>query len=111
MEEGCKHLFLVGGFGESRYLRKVVESRLLAAGHTCSAHVTSDPYSKPVADGAVVWYGHNSVTSRAARMSYGITVQVIYDPKNPEHQCRKPYRDVTGLCMVDGMWFEIAKKV
>ncbi|CAE6471138.1 unnamed protein product [Rhizoctonia solani] len=110
MERGCKHLFLVGGFGESRYLRKVVESELLAAGHSCSVHVTNDPYAKAVADGAVVWYGHNSVTSRATRMSYGVTIQVKYDPYDPEHQGRKSYLDATGQYKVHGVWSEIAKK-
>ncbi|KDN42668.1 hypothetical protein RSAG8_06625, partial [Rhizoctonia solani AG-8 WAC10335] len=94
MERGCKHLFLVGGLGESRYLRKVIESKLLAAGHICSVHVTNDPYAKPVADGAVVWYGHN----------------MEYDPYDPEHRGRKSCLDATGQHTVHGVWCEIAKK-
>ncbi|KEP47847.1 putative heat shock 70 kDa protein 12A [Rhizoctonia solani 123E] len=43
-------------------------------------------------------------------MSYGIAVQVAYDPHNPEHQGRNLHLDATGQYMVSGEWFEVAKK-
>ncbi|KAF8748621.1 ATP binding [Rhizoctonia solani] len=69
MDKGCEHVLLVGGFGESLYLRKMVNSHF--SGARCSITVTSDPNAKAVADGSVLWCAKRTVVSRATRMAYG----------------------------------------
>ncbi|KAG8777654.1 hypothetical protein FRC15_011216 [Serendipita sp. 397] len=72
-----QHLLLVGGFGESPYLRDQLK---LKFGERGTQVVTVDePSRKAAADGAVIWYLTQLVEGRAARFDYGIYSGEIYD--------------------------------
>ncbi|KDQ18318.1 hypothetical protein BOTBODRAFT_28735 [Botryobasidium botryosum FD-172 SS1] len=65
-----QYLLLVGGFGESPYLRKRLQDGPGSSGIkvTIADHATS----KAVADGAVIWFVRHAVTARATRYAFGI---------------------------------------
>ncbi|KAF8603201.1 hypothetical protein BDV93DRAFT_493856 [Ceratobasidium sp. AG-I] len=100
-----KHLLLVGGFGESLYLRKKLS--LAFASYGCEPTIIEDSTSKAAADGAVIWAAKRAVVGRATRVSYGTIVRVRYDPFNPEHRGRKITRGIAGYDGVVGKWSEI----
>ncbi|KAH7320553.1 hypothetical protein B0J17DRAFT_772977 [Rhizoctonia solani] len=87
---------LVGGFGESLYLRSVVNSKFSGNNSRCSVTVTSDPNAKAVADGSVLWSMKRTVVSRATRMAYGVPISVPYNPDNAAHLGRDPMMDDDG---------------
>jgi hypothetical protein len=61
---------------------------------------------KAVADGAVAWYIRRSVTGRATRFAYGISVTRLYDPSDWRHNGRSdPEGDAIKRC-----WSEIVDK-
>ncbi|KEP49235.1 heat shock 70 kDa protein 12A [Rhizoctonia solani 123E] len=108
MEAGCQHILLVGGFGESLYLRREVMSRF--EGKDCSVTVTNDPNAKAVADGSVIWGAKRSVIARATRKAYGIQVLTPYDQNNVEHRGRKTIVECDGVKKVVGCWSQIVDK-
>ncbi|KAG8815670.1 hypothetical protein FRC19_000896 [Serendipita sp. 401] len=83
-----QHLILVGGFGESPYLREKLKCIL---GERGTEVVTiEEPSKKAAADGAIVWYLTELVEGRAARFDYGMPVGAIYDTTlhgNHEDKC------------------------
>ncbi|KDQ12540.1 hypothetical protein BOTBODRAFT_146727 [Botryobasidium botryosum FD-172 SS1] len=70
----AKYLFLVGGFGDSPYLRHALKSR--SAISNISLTVTKDSNAKAVADGAVIWFAKSAVTGRATRSAFGTDVSI-----------------------------------
>ncbi|CCO29727.1 Heat shock 70 kDa protein 12A [Rhizoctonia solani AG-1 IB] len=108
MDKGCEHVLLVGGFGESLYLRNVVNSNF--SGARCSVTVTSDPNAKAVADGSVLWCAKRTVVSRATRMAYGIEVLTPYDRNNVQHCGRTTSMQLDGIEKVSGFWSQIVSK-
>ncbi|KAF8722456.1 ATP binding, partial [Rhizoctonia solani] len=108
MDKGCEHVLLVGGFGESLYLRKMVNSHF--SGARCSITVTSDPNAKAVADGSVLWCAKRTVVSRATRMAYGIEILTAYDRNNVDHCGRKTSIQLDGIEKVSGFWSQIVSK-
>ncbi|KAJ1303704.1 hypothetical protein OPQ81_008129 [Rhizoctonia solani] len=106
MDQGCEHILLVGGgFGESQYLRNIVNSQF--AGPRCSVTVTSDPNAKAVADGSVLWCVKHNVVSRATRMAYGVAIVTPYDRNNVEHCGRQTTVHFDGVEKVSGFWSQI----
>ncbi|KAJ1299641.1 hypothetical protein OPQ81_002630 [Rhizoctonia solani] len=105
MESGCQHILLVGGFGDSPYLRRIINSEFAAAG--CPVTVTNDPNAKAVADGSVLWCAKRSVVARATRMAYGIQVVTPYDRNNAEHCGRRTVVECDGVEKVVGLWSQI----
>ncbi|KDQ12455.1 hypothetical protein BOTBODRAFT_134607 [Botryobasidium botryosum FD-172 SS1] len=69
-----QYLLLVGGFGESPYLRQKLQDGPGSNGIrvTIADHATS----KAVADGAVIWFVRHVVTARATRYAFGINILV-----------------------------------
>ncbi|KAJ1303479.1 hypothetical protein OPQ81_011666 [Rhizoctonia solani] len=59
----CKHILLVGGFGDSLFLRKSLIDEFGRDG--CTVNIANDSTAKAVADGAVIWCAKLSVISRA----------------------------------------------
>ncbi|THH08786.1 hypothetical protein EW145_g2475 [Phellinidium pouzarii] len=58
----------------------------LVGGFSAMSPALTDKHSaKAVADGAISFYLDQFVTSRVARLSYGIPIHCDYDPKNTEH--------------------------
>ncbi|CUA68940.1 hypothetical protein RSOLAG22IIIB_08194 [Rhizoctonia solani] len=108
MEPDCQHILLVGGFGESLYLRRIVMSEFEGKG--CSVTVTNDPNAKAVADGSVIWGAKRSVIARATRMAYGIQMIAPYDQKNDDHRGRPTVVECDGVEKVVGLWSQIVDK-
>ncbi|CAE6410887.1 unnamed protein product [Rhizoctonia solani] len=98
------HILLVGGFGESPFLRQQLKQRFEPAG--CDVTTTSDQASKAVADGTIIWYASNIVMKRTPQYSYGIEVLVPYNPRTQEHKRRATVKWPTGT-YVNGSWSQI----
>jgi len=103
-----KHILLVGGFGDSPYLRQTLLSEFNSAG--CQVTVANDATSKAVADGAVIWCAKLSVTSRATRVPYGVEINDPYDSKDADHAGRTVHRHDAGYDYVTGKWSQIVGK-
>ncbi|KAG9045781.1 hypothetical protein FS842_001106 [Serendipita sp. 407] len=70
----AEYLILVGGFGESPYLRNHL--KCIFEGRGTEVVTVEEP-----SDGAVIWYLTELVEGRAARFDYGIIHGVIYDAR------------------------------
>lgn len=70
------HLLLVGGFGESPYLRK----RLWECFDEFGTEVVTirEPSKKAAAEGALLWFNRQFVRARAVRFTYGLQVSATY---------------------------------
>ncbi|CCO31393.1 hypothetical protein BN14_05434 [Rhizoctonia solani AG-1 IB] len=94
------YILLVGGFGDSPYIRSEFKKRYEPRGSQVT--LTNDSASKAVADGAVIWSTLSSVYSRAPRYSFGTDASRTYLPFIHDRQGRAPYTCVTGEEMVSG---------
>ncbi|KAG8737712.1 hypothetical protein FRC10_007911 [Ceratobasidium sp. 414] len=83
------YMLLVGGFGDSLFLRQAFKNRYEPQG--CQVTLTNDSTSKAVAEGAVIWNAVSSVIGRAPRLSFGIEVAVPNDPMSTEFRGRQVY--------------------
>jgi len=101
-----KYLLLVGGFGDSPYLRGEVRRNFCERSEIIIANGST---GKAVADGAVAWYIRRSVTGRATRFAYGVEVLHPYEPSDFRHGRRKVRRNFDGD-YVEGIWNEIVAK-
>ncbi|KAG8755537.1 hypothetical protein FRC14_003960 [Serendipita sp. 396] len=97
-----KHLILVGGFGESPYLRLRFEEEFASQGTDV---ITDEEPSKKAAayvspthiifphlshsEGAVMWYIKQMVTAHVARFTIGASILVLFNPANAEHWKRR----------------------
>ncbi|KAG8752842.1 hypothetical protein FRC14_006668 [Serendipita sp. 396] len=92
-----KYLILVGGFGESPFLRSrfeqefgsqgtdivtVEEPSKKAAAYVSPTHRTFPNLS--YSEGAVMWYSKQMVSARVARFTIGTEILVLFDPANAE---------------------------
>ncbi|KAG8679848.1 hypothetical protein FRC08_016699, partial [Ceratobasidium sp. 394] len=102
------YILLVGGFGDSPYIRQEFKRRYEPQG--CQVTLTNDSTSKAVADGAVIWSLTSSVVGRAPRASFGIEVNLLYDSTSLEFQGRSTYICPSGYTRVNGGWGQIVKK-
>ncbi|CAE6466496.1 unnamed protein product [Rhizoctonia solani] len=101
----CKHILLVGGFGDSLFLRRSLTEEFGKNG--CTVNIANDSTAKAVADGAVIWCGKLSVISRATRMPYGVEINDPYNPREPSHTSRPVHRHDAGYDYVTGKWSQI----
>ncbi|PVF93799.1 hypothetical protein CPB86DRAFT_767082 [Serendipita vermifera] len=85
-ERKVQHILLVGGFGESPYLRRRLRDSFASRGS--EVVVVDQPSKKAAAEGAVVWYLKQLVSSRAARYAVGTDINRPYDSANPQHRER-----------------------
>ncbi|KAH7336871.1 hypothetical protein B0J17DRAFT_446061 [Rhizoctonia solani] len=102
------YVLLVGGFGDSQYVRNEFKKRYEPRGSKIT--LTNDSTSKAVADGAVIWSTLSSVYSRAPRYSFGTDASILYDPFAHARQGRVAYTAVSGEEMVSGTWSQIVQK-
>ncbi|KAG8759784.1 hypothetical protein FRC11_001447, partial [Ceratobasidium sp. 423] len=102
------YILLVGGFGDSPYLRQEFTKRYES--QKCSLVATNDSTSKAVADGAVLWYTAQRVVSRRPRHSFGIETLVAYDHNDPDHQGRKGLSCTLACATVPGRWNNLVRK-
>lgn len=94
--EGCrvKHILVVGGFGESPYLRKKLTEWYEAQGIKI---ITADePSKKAVAEGAALFYIKDFVVARATRFDFGIQTTRKLSSNSESALGRKVYRAVDG---------------
>ncbi|QRV92559.1 hypothetical protein RhiJN_20577 [Ceratobasidium sp. AG-Ba] len=102
------NLLLVGGFGDSPFLRQQLMDQYQPLG--CHITLTNESASKAVADGALIWNNISSVTGRAPRFSFGVRTTERYDPSSPEHQGRNVWFSAAGHQIVSGHWSQIVEK-
>ncbi|PVF93793.1 hypothetical protein CPB86DRAFT_789737 [Serendipita vermifera] len=81
-----EHLLLVGGFGESPFLRHKLKTEFGSKG---TQVVTVEQSSKKAAvEGGIIWYLKQLVCARAARFPIGMQVWRKYNDRLPEHRER-----------------------
>jgi len=97
-------LLLVGGFGESPYLRNRIRTGTETRG--ISVTIANGPTAKAVADGAVVWSIKGAVTARATRFAYGNEITVSAEPMEGEKIGRTVVAGPSGP-RIEGGWSEI----
>ncbi|CAG7852396.1 SubName: Full=Uncharacterized protein {ECO:0000313/EMBL:CCA75659.1} [Serendipita indica DSM 11827] len=90
-----KYLLLVGGFGESPYLKSRLND--LFGGQGIEIVTVEQPTKKAAAEGAVIWYLKNMVRARVARETYGTDVRAIYNALLHGERSHKVERAVDGL--------------
>ncbi|KAH7325278.1 hypothetical protein B0J17DRAFT_681749 [Rhizoctonia solani] len=100
-----KYIFLVGGFGSSKYLRQCVEKEFKPRG--IQVLFLDDVYGKAASDGSVIWHIKQRVVGRAARRAFGIKVMEPYNPNLPEHRHRSLVKLANGINHVSGKWSQI----
>ncbi|ORY74760.1 hypothetical protein BCR35DRAFT_333300 [Leucosporidium creatinivorum] len=89
-EVKAKHMLVVGGYGESSYLKNVLREKYGPQGIQI---VSSDePSKKAVAEGAVIWLVKRLVkrlvVARSVRSTFGIALVYPYNNSNEEHLSR-----------------------
>ncbi|CEL62429.1 Heat shock 70 kDa protein 12A OS=Homo sapiens GN=HSPA12A PE=1 SV=2 [Rhizoctonia solani AG-1 IB] len=102
------HILLVGGFGDSPYLRNEFKKQYEPQGSQITR--TNDSTSKAVADGAVIWSIVNSVSSRAPRYSFGTICARVALPWIGDHKGRRMYLGANGFPMIPGAWSQVVHK-
>ncbi|KAF8606751.1 hypothetical protein BDV93DRAFT_468343 [Ceratobasidium sp. AG-I] len=103
---GVSYILLVGGFGESPYLREQLKARFGSVG--CQVATTNEATSKAVADGALIWHCVSSVVSRAPRSSYGI--EIMIPMTNAKEHRGRPQVKWPSATFVKGAWSQIVTK-
>ncbi|KAG8772201.1 hypothetical protein FRC20_002802 [Serendipita sp. 405] len=90
-----RHILLVGGFGESPFLRKRLSEAFSREG--TEIVTIEEPSKKAAAEGAAIWFSKQLVKARAARYTFGINSGVPFnEEKHREHQGRS-YMDAAGI--------------
>ncbi|KDQ09315.1 hypothetical protein BOTBODRAFT_37228 [Botryobasidium botryosum FD-172 SS1] len=102
-----KHLLLVGGFGESKYLRQKLAKNAGALG--VEVTLISESTSKAVADGGVIWFAKHAVSARATRYAFGLEVVGRAKSTDIQEKGRIQMHTPTGV-KVPGVWSEIVPK-
>ncbi|CAE6494723.1 unnamed protein product [Rhizoctonia solani] len=100
-----KYIFLVGGFGSSKYLRQCVEKEFKPRG--IQVLFLDDVYGKAASDGSVIWHIKQRVVGRAARRYFGLKIMEPYNPNLPEHRHRSSFKLPNGISHVSGKWSQI----
>ncbi|EUC56804.1 heat shock 70 kDa protein 12A, putative [Rhizoctonia solani AG-3 Rhs1AP] len=103
-----KYIFLVGGFGSSKYLRRCVENEFRPLG--IQVLFLDDTYGKAASDGSIIWYIKQRVVGRAARRSFGLKIMEPYNPNLPEHRHRSLVKLANGINHVPGKWSQIIER-
>jgi hypothetical protein len=103
-----KHIILVGGFGDSPYLRSRFQSNSRFKG--AEVILANNSTAKAVAEGAVIWNIQHSVTARAVRFAYGLENFPLYNSKDPSQVGRQRLSTVNRGWIVDHVWLSLVKK-
>ncbi|CAE6368516.1 unnamed protein product [Rhizoctonia solani] len=102
------YILLVGGFGDSPYLRREFQRHYEPRG--CQISLVNDSTSKAVADGAILWKFAQRPQARTSRFSWGIETSITLDPDDPDHQNRKDMSSALGWKVVSGRWKCLLRK-
>ncbi|PVF92761.1 hypothetical protein CPB86DRAFT_877647 [Serendipita vermifera] len=81
-----RHLLLVGGFGESPYLRTKITEEFRPLG--TEVIVVDQPSKKAAAEGAIIWNLKRAVALRVCRFTLGIRMDTVYNHDLQEHRDR-----------------------
>ncbi|KAF8695760.1 ATP binding, partial [Rhizoctonia solani] len=100
VDQHITHILLVGGFGDSPYLREQFKKRYEPQGSQITR--TNDSTSKAVADGAVIWNIVNSVSSRAPRYSFGVICARVPHAALEGSERRRAFMGPHGFPLVPG---------
>ncbi|KIM24672.1 hypothetical protein M408DRAFT_331646 [Serendipita vermifera MAFF 305830] len=105
-----EHLMLVGGFGESPYLRKQLKDTFGSKG--VEVVTVDESTKKAAAEGAAIWHIKQLVVARAVRSTFGIIIWRPFDTKNLVHNTRrhKSYVDDDGVNKITGFFDTWIKK-
>ncbi|KAH8110521.1 hypothetical protein DFH11DRAFT_1514250 [Phellopilus nigrolimitatus] len=103
-------VYLVGGFSASPYFTTVLKKRLLK--FHIDVNIPDDQTAKAVADGALLFYLNNFVSSRVAKVSYCLGGSPFFNSRKIEHIKRADsrYSNPSGDMFVRGGLFTILKK-
>ncbi|QRV90319.1 heat shock protein 70 kDa 12A [Ceratobasidium sp. AG-Ba] len=102
------YIFLVGGFGESQYVRQRLIDEFSPNGH--QVMFLDDAHGKAASDGSIIWFVRQGVVGRATRMSFGLKIVEPYDPNMPGHSTRTQVVLPNGRHHVDGKWDSIIER-
>ncbi|PVF96877.1 hypothetical protein CPB86DRAFT_826887 [Serendipita vermifera] len=93
-----EHILLVGGFGDSPFLRK----RLSESFERVEIVTIDEPSKKAAAEGSVIYYLKRVVTARVFRYTIGGCSGVTYDPSSALHRSRPDlvFKDVDGATTI-----------
>lgn len=94
------YILLVGGFGESKYLRSRLESHFASQG--IQIVTAEQPSRKAAAEGAAIWYFTQHVTARAAKYTYGALACRFYDPNVHSAREANAFIDTDGELSIRG---------
>ncbi|KIM19447.1 hypothetical protein M408DRAFT_43717, partial [Serendipita vermifera MAFF 305830] len=105
-----KYILLVGGFGESAYLRRKMTQ--LFGRHGVIVITVEEQTKKAAAEGAIIWYIKQSVVARIARVTLGKHEWPVYNPKDPEHRKRKwsKLTDIDGVLRIPSKFRVLIRK-
>jgi hypothetical protein len=105
-----EHVLLVGGFGESPYLRRRLKETFAKKG--VKIVTVDEPTKKAAAEGTALWYIKKLVVARAVRSTFGVEVRRRYDPNSALHLERKHkvYVAEDGIKRIDGFFDTWVKK-
>ncbi|KAF8311659.1 uncharacterized protein EI90DRAFT_2953365 [Cantharellus anzutake] len=104
----CKHILVVGGFGENRFLRETLKKTF--GSRDCQVVTANDSTSKAVSDGVVIFHAVSLVTARACRFDYGISKSVLYNPEDPQHSKRTPHYSNDGKEWTHSVWQPLVRR-
>ncbi|KAG8816704.1 hypothetical protein FRC17_000214 [Serendipita sp. 399] len=104
------HLLLVGGFGDSGFLRSSVKKHLSSS--EVEVIVVDEPSKKAAVEGAMIWSIKQSVTARCPRYTVGIRQRNIFEPNNSLHKERADLvkSEHSGAKMLDGFFAPLILK-
>jgi hypothetical protein len=105
--QSIQSLLLVGGFGESPYLRRRLRSG--PCSDEIDLTVANDSTAKAVADGAVIWFAKQAVGARVPRFAFGCDQMARFNASDPRHRGRKTFQNRDGT-FVTGVWSVIAQQ-
>ncbi|KAJ1304914.1 hypothetical protein OPQ81_006048 [Rhizoctonia solani] len=105
-----RHVLLVGGFGDSPYLREEFKGQFDSDDR--GVVLANDSTAKAVADGSVIWNTLCSVIARTPRCSFGMICGIPCLPwmHIPGSEGRAVYIGPDGVPTILGIWSQIVKK-
>ncbi|PVF96872.1 hypothetical protein CPB86DRAFT_476873 [Serendipita vermifera] len=104
------NLLLVGGFGESPYLRTRLREAFQIEG--TDIVTVDEPSKKAAAEGAIISHIKQLVIARATRFTFGTNISNAYQHTNPIHRTRASltYRSPDGVIRVRDVFYMWALK-
>ncbi|KAG8846504.1 hypothetical protein FRB91_000722 [Serendipita sp. 411] len=104
-----EHILLVGGFGESPYLKKRLMDIFSKQGATVVT--VEQPSRKAAAEGGAIWYIKRQVKARAARFTLGTISNVAVHRAEHLERIESAFVDSDGLLTVRNTFTTLVKKV